>query len=237
MKACFFDIDGTLVATGGAGQVAFAETFAEQFGVERLSDRVSFAGRSDRAIATELMETHGVEASRENWDRFRSMYIGRLAESLPRRPGAVLPGVEGLIGRLHARGDVLLALLTGNIRAAAEQKLRHYGLWESFLTEGRVVGGFGDDHLDRNDIAAAAVAAARNHHQRGRGAGLNAAAGRDTLVVIGDTPNDIRCGKSVGAWTVAVPTGFTPADELRPHGPDLLVQTLEDAAPLLARFD
>ncbi|MEN1681826.1 MAG: HAD family hydrolase [Planctomycetota bacterium] len=228
MKACFFDIDGTLVLTGGAGQVAFAETFTEEFGVPDITSGVSFAGRSDRAIATDLFNFHGIEPSAENWNRFRTTYVQRLVDQLPKCVGEVLPGVEAVIAELQKRGDVLIGLLTGNVRTAAEHKLGYYGIWKHFDTDGKVIGGFGDDHTDRNDIAATAVGLARDHH---------GPAEDETIVVIGDTPNDIRCGRSVGAKCVAVPTGHNSADELRQHEPDLLVDTLEESEQLLAWFD
>lgn len=245
MKACFFDIDGTLIVTGGAGQVAFAETFADEFGIDRITDDISFAGRSDRAIATDLFRFHGVPVTDETWRRFQAGYLPRLDDALQKCPGEVLPGVEDAIRGLEQRGDVLLGLLTGNVVRAAEKKLCHYGLWARFTdaadtlphtppSGAAVVGGFGDHHSDRNDIAATAAQQAR-HAVRGSG-GATPAEG-DLLVVIGDTPNDIRCGRSIGAKVVAVPTGHTPAEELARHEPDLLVETLQDADELLAWFE
>ncbi|MEM9186851.1 MAG: haloacid dehalogenase-like hydrolase [Planctomycetota bacterium] len=231
MKACLFDIDGTLVMTGGAGQQAFAETFAEEFGVDQISQGVSFAGRSDRAIAMDLFGLHGVDPSQASWDRFQSGYLDRLAAALDRCVGEVLPGVTAVIDALERRGDVLIGLLTGNVRTAARQKLEHYGLWDRFENGRPAIGGFGDDFVDRNDIAAAAVAEARGRH------GRPTSPADETIVIIGDTPNDIRCARSVEAKAVAVPTGHTPASELRQHTPDLLLDTLEDAEALLAWFD
>ncbi|MEM8864362.1 MAG: haloacid dehalogenase-like hydrolase [Planctomycetota bacterium] len=230
MKACLFDIDGTLVQTGGAGQVAFAETFAAEFGVDQLTDSIAFAGRSDRAIAMDLFAVHGVDATELTWKKFQAAYLSRLDAALEGCTGEVLPGVTQLIELLHARGDVLIGLLTGNIRIAAEKKLSYYELWRHFENGEPVVGGFGDHHTDRNDIAATAVAEARSRHGK-------AVSDAETVVIIGDTPNDIRCAHSVGAKAVAVPTGFTPADELRTHNPDLLLDTLEDSEELTAWFD
>jgi len=227
MKACLFDIDGTLVLTGGAGQVAFAETFAAEFGVEQMTTDISFAGRSDRAIALDLLSAHGIEPSDANWRQFRDSYLPRLDAALERCDGEVLPGVVEVIDQLHRRGDVLVGLLTGNVEQAAEKKLGYYNLWSHFA-----FGGFGDHHTDRNDIAAVALAAARKQY-RGNGA----AAGEETIVVIGDTPNDIKCARSIGARAVAVPTGHTPAEVLAPHEPDLLISDLRDAQALLAWFD
>lgn len=232
MKTCFFDIDGTLVVTGGAGQVAFALTFAEEFAIDPITSDISFAGRSDRAIAMDLFEAHNIPASDENWRRFQVGYLPRLQAALAQCKGQVLPGVEALIARLQERGDVLLGLLTGNVVHAAEAKLDYYGLWKHFANGSPVVGGFGDHHTDRNDIARTAADEARQRHRQTSGEQSG-----EIMVVIGDTPNDIRCGRSIGAKVVATPTGQSPASELARHEPDLLVETLEDADTLLSWFD
>ncbi len=221
MKVCLFDIDGTLVQTDGAGQHAFAETFAEEFGVAELSNDVPFAGRSDRGIAGGLFEIHGIENSQANWDRFREAYVKKIDFHVEQRDGAVLPGVVELIERVEAIGDVHLGLLTGNVEAAAESKLRYYGLWDRFA-----FGGYGDVHPDRNDIAATAAAKAREKHGR--------ITREERVVVIGDTPNDVRCARSIGAYAVAVATGHTNPIELAAANPDILIPTLEEADDILA---
>lgn len=224
MHLCFLDIDGTLVSTGGAGQAAFVVTLAKDFGIAGASSaNVAFAGRSDRAITMELFDRHGIEPTDEAWLRFRTAYVDRLAEILPEYKGRVLPGVVALLEALAARGDTALGLLTGNLRQAAQHKLSHYGLWHWFH-----FGGYGDEHLDRCDIAAAALTAGREH--------LRGTAHRE-LVVIGDTPNDIRCARAIGARAVAVPTGNTSIDLLRAAEPDVLVETLEDSGPILRLLD
>jgi phosphoglycolate phosphatase len=227
MHICFLDIDGTLVSTAGAGQAAFAVTLAKDFGITNVTTSgVAFAGRSDRAIALDLFALYGIEPTPEVWNRFHVGYIKRLEEVLPQHNGRVLPGVVPLLEQLEARGDVAIGLLTGNVREAARRKLRHYELWDWFP-----FGGFGDEHTDRCDIAAAALAAGRAH-LNGSGS-----AKHGQLVVIGDTLNDIRCGRSIGARCVAVPTGQTSADTLRGGQPDAFVETLEDAAAVMALFD
>ncbi len=232
MKTCLFDIDGTLILTGGAGQAAFAETFAEEFGVSKLTPGISFAGRSDRAIAIDFFTRHNISPSEENWTKFQVGYLPRLEQALAACDGRVLPGVLEVVRQLESRGDVLLGLLTGNVRSGAQRKLDYYGLWDLFADGDSVVGGFGDEHSDRNDIAATAAAEARRKHNAGPGT-----AGNERIVVIGDTPNDIRCGRSIGATVVAVPTGHHSAEELLDHRPDLLLETLEDASALVALFD
>lgn len=221
MKVCFFDIDGTLIVSGGAGQKAFARVFREQFGVDEISQAVSFAGRSDRAITLDLLAAHDVEPSDENWRRFHDAYIAVLPESLAANEGTVLPGVEALIATFAAADGVEVGLLTGNVVRGAEAKLTHYNLWHHFA-----FGGFGDTHTSRDEIARAAVVAAGEH----LGISPN---GDSRLAVIGDTVHDITCARAIGAYAVAVPTGLTPIDELRAAEPDLAVETLEDAKTLI----
>jgi phosphoglycolate phosphatase-like HAD superfamily hydrolase len=262
MHICFLDIDGTLVLTGGAGKTAFARTLAEDFGIAKVDGDVPFAGRSDRAIAMDLFRSHGIAPTFENWQRFCTGFIPRLEEALATHQGYILPGVSNLLGALTARGDVALGLLTGNLRQGAHRKLAYYGLWDYFP-----FGGFGDEHLERCDIAAAALAAARvhidgqncrglaGHHRRdGRAEsseqnvpvplfldGATNANGTgnsiDRVIVIGDTPHDIDCGRSIGARCVAVPTGSTSAAVLRARAPDAFVETLEDIEPILGLLD
>jgi phosphoglycolate phosphatase-like HAD superfamily hydrolase len=234
MHICFLDIDGTLVLTGGAGKTAFARTLAEDFGIAKVDGDVPFAGRSDRAIAMDLFRSHGIAPTFENWQRFCTGFIPRLEEALATHQGYILPGVGNLLGALTARGDVALGLLTGNLRQGAHRKLAYYGLWDYFP-----FGGFGDEHLERCDIAAAALAAARVHID-GRSSATNAngiESAIDRVIVIGDTQHDIDCGRSIGARCVAVPTGSTSAAALRSRAPDALVETLEDIEPILGLLD
>jgi phosphoglycolate phosphatase len=224
--AVLFDIDGTLVQTGGAGQLAFAETFAEEFGVPEISAAVKFAGRSDRAIAMDLLGVHGLATSDENWRRFRAAYVRRLPDALRRRNGHVLPGVVELLDALAALPHSAVGLLTGNIREGADRKLTHYGLGNRFA-----FGGFGDDTNDRCEIAAIALAEATRH-----ATAVNGAAGTPPLrgaMVIGDTEHDIRCARAIGALAVAVPTGGSSREALAAESPDLLLDNLADARALI----
>ena len=226
MHLCLFDIDGTLLLTGGAAVRPFEATFAEDFDVPDINGTVSFAGRSDRAIATDLFRAHGITPSADAWNRFRNGYIARVERALPKFAGQVLPGVGGLLGELARRSEVVVGLVTGNVQQTARLKLTHYGLWDHFS-----FGGFGDEHIDRNDIAATALANAREHAHR------NDARIDGAVVVIGDTPNDVRCARSIGAHAVAVATGQTDLDTLRACQPDLLLESLVDYAEILQIFD
>ena len=233
MHICLLDIDGTLVLTGGAGQAAFAETLAADFGIPEIDTNVAFAGRSDRAIVADLFRGHGIEPSEANWQRFSAGYLGRLDAALVARPGYVLPGVGELLTALAARGDVALGLLTGNVREGARRKLLHYDLWHWFA-----FGGYGDEHMERCDIAAAALAAAKSHLnlQSPSPSSNGAAPTHGEVIVIGDTLHDISCGRSIGARCVAVATGHSPTEELRTGSPDVLLESLADPEPILALF-
>jgi phosphoglycolate phosphatase-like HAD superfamily hydrolase len=233
MHICFLDIDGTLLLTGGAGQSAFAETFAADFRTPKLDGNVYFSGRSDKAIAMDLFRSHGIEPSEVNWQRFRTGYLSRLEKSLAACKGSVLPGVPTLLESLAARGDIAIGLLTGNMREGARRKLCHYGLWDWFP-----FGGFGDEHMERCGIAAAALSAAESHLRRDPAAvASNGASAERRIVVIGDTPHDVQCGRSIGARCVAVATGTASAQDLLASQPDVFVETLQAVEPILTLFD
>ncbi|MCP4195095.1 MAG: HAD hydrolase-like protein [Planctomycetaceae bacterium] len=214
MKIWLFDIDGTLILAGGAGQEAAFATLTEIFAVvEPKRDQIRFAGRTDRAITRDLFEAHQIAVNEENWIRFRDAYLKHLQNFLVERPGEVLVGVQDAIAQLHECPNSHLGLLTGNLEAGAEAKLRHYELWHYFD-----FGGYGDHHTSRNDVAEMAFSNAKTHLQR-------AVAPRDVWV-IGDTANDIRCAKAIGANSVAVATGGFSVDELAEEKPDVLLTDL-----------
>lgn len=218
MKVILFDIDGTLIRSGGAGRDALDAALKTVFG--RIgSDAVDVNGRTDRGIVSNLFRHHGIDDTLENWERFRAAYVQLLPECLRKRVGCVLPGVAALLEQLRECGTIL-GLLTGNVRDGARLKLAHYAIAEHFFP----FGGFGDLHLDRNDVACEALAAAVSHAGRPVHA--------DAVWVIGDTPWDIRCARHIGARVVAVATGTFSLDELAPYQPDLLLSDLRELPAL-----
>jgi phosphoglycolate phosphatase len=223
MPILLFDIDGTLVRTGGAGKAAMEAGLRAEFGLDAVRDTVAYSGRTDRAIGRDLLSVHGIDPSPANQVRLQDAYLARLPEALRTRGGNVCPGIAELLTRLHPRPGVVLGLLTGNVRSGAMHKLGHFGLWDYFAC-----GGFGDDHFERDDVARCAVAEVRAHV---------AHLGRDfdsgDVWVIGDTPLDVRCARAVGAKVVAVATGWHPAEELAAHEPDYLFADLSNAEELL----
>ena len=220
MKVILFDIDGTLVRTGGAGKAAMESALCEEFGVRLSSEEIPYSGRTDRAIGHDLLAGHDIDPTPANLGKLIDGYLARLPGCLGRFAGVVCPGVGDLVGTLRRRADVLLGLLTGNVRRGAKAKLSHYGLWHHF-----VCGGFGDDHHDRDDVARSAVRSAREH--------LGGAVNPSDVWVIGDTPLDVSCARAVGARAVAVATGWHPIDDLAACEPDLLFDDLSDPGELL----
>src|SRR4051812_1811274 len=152
MLTLLFDIDGTLIRTHGAGKAAMEGALQKAFGVGEVNQSVPYSGRTDRAIGRDLLRVHGLDPSAENVKLLTDTYLSLLPGELDRRGGEVCPGVREVIDATHQRPDVLLGLLTGNIRRGAELKLGHFGLWQFFR-----LGGFGDEHFDRDDVARSAV--------------------------------------------------------------------------------
>jgi phosphoglycolate phosphatase-like HAD superfamily hydrolase len=215
VRLVLFDIDGTLVHTGGAGVKAFAKVFASEFGVSDGFERLKFAGRTDVSLVREFFSFHGIASTPENFARFFERYVFWLDHILSGSQTGMCPGVWEIIGDLNTLEEPpVLGLLTGNIRLGAEIKLRHFGLWDVFET-----GAFADDHEERDQIAGIA-------RRRGESI-LGETLEDDQVLVIGDTPLDIRCGRAIGAKVLAVATGGAPLEELIRHQPDWAVPDLK----------
>lgn len=214
VRLVLFDIDGTLIRTGGAGMVAFERVFTSAFQKPGGSRGLKFSGRTDPAIVRDFFKQHGIRATRANFQKFFDPYPFWLEQILGELEGRVLPGVHSLIQEFKALSSPpTLGLLTGNVRVGAELKLRHYHLWDQFE-----LGAFGDDHEDRNELAAIA---------RDRGsAHLGKPLAPDEIIVIGDTPHDVNCANAIGARCLAVATGGSSREELGEHQPAWLVADL-----------
>jgi phosphoglycolate phosphatase len=215
LRLVLFDIDGTLIHTDGAGIKAFGRAFEMQFKIPNGTQGMKFSGRTDTGLARELFTRHAVETSRENFQAFFDCYFDWLAHMLTEVRGDVFPGVWRLIYDLQSLPTPpTLGLLTGNLRLGAELKLRHFNVWDFFQ-----FGAFSDEHENRNEIARAA-------HDRG-----SRLAGRplrgEEILVIGDTPLDIECGRAIGAKVLAVATGGSTLAELESHRPTWAVTNLE----------
>jgi phosphoglycolate phosphatase len=219
-RLLLFDIDGTLIHSGGAGLHALKSAFKERFGIDDNLHDIEFAGMTDSGIVVSILNKHKIPATNENVSAFLDSYVHFLSHELPRRKGKLLPGVLELLHQLKSRSHLVLALLTGNVSRGAQLKLEHYGVWHFFE-----FGAFADDHQDRNRLGPFARARAREKHGREFAA--------SEIDVIGDTPRDIACGKALGARTIAVATGTWSRDELAGYKPDFLIDDLSDVQTVI----
>ena len=216
IRLVLFDIDGTLVHTGGAGVKAFAKVFAEEFGARDGFEKMKFAGRTDVSLVREFFKIHNIADTAENFERFFERYVFWLDYILGHSETVACPGIwEFIAGLKSLKQPPLLGLLTGNIRLGAEIKLRHFDLWEVFET-----GAFADDREDRDQIAV--VAKERGSRVLGKKLRGN------EVLVIGDTPLDIRCGREIKAKVLAVATGGATLEELQGDQPDWAVEDLRE---------
>lgn len=214
IRLVLFDIDGTLIRTGGAGVKAFAKVFATEFGAVDGFEQLKFGGRTDVSLLREFFGFHNIPATPENFHRFFERYVFWLDHILQESQAQVCPGVREFLRELQGlEPPPLLGLLTGNLRLGAEIKLRHLNLWDTFT-----VGAFADNHEDRDQIAALAC-------QRASGF-LEQELLADEVLVIGDTPLDIRCARAIGAKVLAVATGGSTLQQLMAHEPDWAVKDL-----------
>jgi phosphoglycolate phosphatase len=219
-RLLLFDIDGTLIHSGGAGVEALKRALKERFRIEDDLHDIEFAGMTDSGIVTNILNKHKIPAHAENVTAFLDSYVHFLSKELPCRKGNLLPGVLELLKKLKTRKHVVLGLLTGNVSRGAELKLDHYGVWHFFE-----FGAFADDHHDRNQLGPFARARAREKHGREFSG--------DEIDVIGDTPRDIACGKALGARTIAVATGSCSREKLAEHNPDILIDDFSDVDRLI----
>ncbi len=225
-KLILFDIDGTLVLTGGAGGRAMVRAFRDVFGFSNGLGSISMAGRTDAWIVSQMAAAHGVSCEAERLREFHDIYVRYLAEEivLPGPQKRVLPGVRRLLDTLASREHAHQALLTGNFRRGAEIKLEHFELWHYFSA-----GGFGDDAHDRNGLLWDAI-------ENARAAGGPAVRPCE-VVIVGDTPLDIAVAVAGGARSVGVATGSYDVEALLESGADAALPDLSDLGGVLAALN
>jgi phosphoglycolate phosphatase-like HAD superfamily hydrolase len=216
IRLVLFDIDGTLIRTGGAGVKAFGKTFATEFKLPEATKNVVFHGRTDVSLVRQIFRENKLEESPANFARFFDRYPYWLDHYLHLLDGGPCEGVERfLAGLRRVEKKPVLGLLTGNIRLGAELKLRRYNLWEYFE-----MGAFADDHEDRNCIAGVA------HKRANKKFGCELKG--EEILVVGDTAHDVECGKAIGAKVLAVGTGGVKVAELAAHQPTYAVTDLTE---------
>lgn len=219
MWLVLFDIDGTLVCCGLQIRDIFAAALDDVFGTVGDLNGYQFAGRTDDGIVFDLMTGAGVPQPEvhRRLPRFRERYLDALERDLDPRKMRLLPHVREVLDGLAGRDDVLLGLLTGNWERGARIKLSPYELNRFFS-----FGAFGDGCRSRDELPPVALARAEE------------AVGRridpDRGLIVGDSVLDVRCARAHGLASLAVATGFTPAEDLRRAGADWVIEDLTHAA-------
>lgn len=202
-----FDIDGTLILSGRAGLRAMNRAFEDVTGVPAAFHGIDAAGRTDGYLIEKAATQAGIDLTPERRAQLEHRYYERLAEEIV-HPGEgrkqIMPGVRPLIDALVPRGDVTLALLTGNFRRSAEIKLVYFDLWKPFR-----FGAFADDATDRNLLVPVALTRAREAGHEPH---------TDRVIVIGDTPLDVECARAGGVRALGVATGSHSVHQLRHAG-------------------
>lgn len=224
MRIVLFDIDGTLLLSGGAGRASMEVALRGKFGTVGPSD-YRYGGKTDKLIVRETMRLAGFDDALidARMDDVIEQYLDGLRAELSngKKHAYTLPGVPEIVDAVEAADDLVLGLLTGNVVLGAELKLNAVGLAPARFR----VGAFGSDHEDRPMLPPIA---------RDR---ASAFLGRDVpgdrLVIIGDTPADVDCGRGVGARAIAVATGGFSIEELESHGPAATLSDLSDTTRVL----
>jgi phosphoglycolate phosphatase-like HAD superfamily hydrolase len=225
MKVLLFDIDGTLVNTGGTGKDAMNQAFEEIFGVPNGLDGILLAGQTDPKIMLDTFQKLGLKWDDHKMEEFRMRYFLGLEEEFqkPRPSRRIMPGFPQVLEKLSTLSKTHLGLLTGNWKRGAEIKLANFGLWNYFE-----FGAYGDDNLDRNKLVPYAIRRAAelfgSHPQN------------DRVYVIGDTPRDVQCARPHGATAIAVATGDYSVEVLRSEKPDYLFADLSNVDAFLRIF-
>jgi phosphoglycolate phosphatase len=224
MKVVLFDIDGTLLLSGGAGRLAMEAALVAHFGTAGPPS-YRYDGKTDKLIVRESMRLAGFDdaAIDARMDAVVAAYLEGLRGVLARgeRKAYTLPGIDALVAAVDAADDLVLGLLTGNVVDGAGVKLRAAGLAPDRLR----IGAYGSDHEERPMLPPIA--------QRRASDLLRRAVPGDHLVIIGDTPADMECGRGIGARAIGVATGGYDAAALGACGPAAAFDDLTDTARVL----
>ncbi|HEX7023602.1 MAG TPA: HAD family hydrolase [Gemmatimonadales bacterium] len=221
-KLVLFDIDGTLLLSAGAGRRAIHAALAAHGVDATVGTGIRFDGKTDPQIVTELLQAagHPAPADPANIAAVLERYLEHLERDLAvhGHRSRVMPGVPPLLDLLEADSSVVLGLLTGNVVPGARLKLRAAGL----SPERFIVGAYGSDHAVRGELPQIAARRAAVHFGRTPHGG--------EVVIVGDTPADVRCGESIGARSIAVATGGYTVAELESAGADRVFADFSDFA-------
>ncbi len=216
-KLLLFDIDGTILNTGGAGKRSMIKAFEEVYGVPNGFHNIHMSGKTDPMILREALSQVGLPLDEDLLELFKQRYFELIEVEIekPNPKKRLMPGIGELILYLSERDDVILGLLTGNWKHGAALKLDHFSLYRYFK-----LGAFGDDSIDREKL----LPFARERFERF----YNDPVPAKNIFVIGDTPRDIQSAKPHGVRTVGVATGTYSPHQLRAEKPDFLFEDFSD---------
>ncbi|SMF20437.1 HAD family hydrolase [Pseudobacteriovorax antillogorgiicola] len=220
----FFDIDGTLILTNGAGKRALASAFRGLFNIADADVDIDYGGRTDLSICKELFQLNHVDFADDAFLQFITRYNQELKQELIVSKGKLLPGVAKLLEALQDDDRYHLGLITGNIEAGAYTKLESHGIHDYFH-----FGGFGDRQESRDDIAREGKRDAEKFAKGSLAA--------DQLMIIGDTPHDVTCSRAIGAACMAVCTGYAARDAIEAQSPEYLLEDLENTDQVVGILD
>lgn len=225
MHILFWDIDGTLLRTDRASLYAFHQITNERFGCFIDWEAIPTAGMTDSYIAAEILQLAlGRTPAPQECRQLIEAYEQCLPHHLATRQGRLMPSIAAILAAVHKRDDFVSLLLTGNTQAGATAKLQHFQIDRYFDFS---ASAFGDHCTNRSELAAQALAKVQTRYPEVDGR---------HIFVIGDTPNDITCGKAIGAHTVAVATGRFALAELETHAPTWAVAELPPPAEFFRRL-
>ncbi len=225
MKLLLWDIDGTLVLTGGAGMRAMNRAFSDLFDVKDALKGVNMAGRTDTSIIQDAIEKFDIPYTEQIFQQYKELYYRYITEEIEsdHPDKTVMTGVNELLDKLDKREDVVLALLTGNWEKSGRIKLAHFDLDRYF-----VFGAFADDSGIRNDLYPFAV---KRFQER-----YGFAPDKKQTFIIGDTPADINCAKPHGVVSVGVAAAHYDRHELLRYEPDYIFDDLSDLDEVIKIF-
>lgn len=222
-RLILFDIDGTLIGSGGAGTRTLTKAFYEIFSIPMAFEGIEMAGKTDKEIMREGMIRHNIDPEASLLRRMEEGYLYHLKREICHQGRHLKPGIREMLDCLKDLKGVYLGLLTGNLERGARIKLEPFGLNPYFP-----FGAFGSDDEDRNRLLHIALVKFRSFY------GIDLSP-KETIV-IGDTPRDVECAKPYGAFSIAVATGPYSFEELRMSGADMVLSDLREKEALLSLF-